>query len=130
MGKAAELLKQYVDLREEISAEALAQQVAHSQADKKVADIQHEIEFGQPDVCTMVHIFKDLQATLRERRTVKDEIHVLNCTLQLMGNKTDKLVKAANGEINRHYTPRVLTDLDFSNAKVLLKSRKSLILAA
>lgn len=127
MGKAAELLEQYVNLRQEIESEAQAQQRQHSQADKKLADLLHEVEFGQPDACTMVHIFKDMQATLKERRTVKDEIHVLNSTLQLMNGKTAKLVKAANGETPRMYTPRVLTDLDFGSPKALLASRKKII---
>ena len=130
MKRAEELFQNYKDLREQAAALNTELYERQSYLDKKIVDLEHEIELGHPDACTMVQIYKDLQATLRERRTIKDEIGCTEAVLSLMAKKTPNVDSRFDGTRVRMYAPRVLKDLDFTDAKVLLQSRKKIIQAA
>lgn len=84
-----------------------------SNFDKQVSDIHHYIEFGKFNAYEGWKAFSMLQAVLRGRRMVKDEINIL----QEIGKSkccTDSLrsIEKTIGELDtRIYKPRVLTEL-------------------
>ena len=127
MKDATELVDRFKALRDDAAALNTALHEKQSFLDKKVVDLNHEIEFSKPDACTMVHIFKDLQDTFQQRRTLKNEIEVVCGVIALMGKKTSKLELLALGEVDKKYKVRVMTELDFTSPTSLYASRRKLI---
>lgn len=94
------------------SNEDLATQLGDYNA--QVVDILHYIEFSHLDACNGYLIFKKLQDTLIARRTVKEQIEIIN-KLENCGLIVEKINAANNQakktlEESRSYCPR--TDID------------------
>ncbi len=118
------LLESYIKMKNVVDERLIILQQEHSNCDKKIVDIEHEIEFGNYDTFSMVKVFKDLKETLEKRRILKTEISKFQ-QLRIIFKEYKQITKSCKGFDNRKYKPRIL-NLDFSNPKSLLKSRKIL----
>lgn len=84
-----------------------------SNLDKQISDILHFLEFNTFSACEGYKLCKALKELRLKRREVKNEleiINILNChTCNNIANGNTN--KAISGISNKHYTPRVLTEL-------------------
>lgn len=92
-------------------------------------DLLHEIELSKLSIGERSRIFSQLEKVLKERRTIKDKIDLIN-TIKPYTNKyimkgifaeTDTTIKnietLKRNQENRQYTPRVLKDLKCAKKK-------------
>ena len=119
------MMEQYENMKSVCEEQLIKLQSEHSKTDKKIVDIQHEIEFGNYDAFTMINVFKDLKNTLKIRRTVKKEITKLH-NFKIIFKDHKYISKSCEGLEKRKYNPRILK-LDFTDNKTLIRSRKMLL---
>ena len=119
-----EMLNSYNEMKEICDSRIPFLCSEQSKADKRIVDIQHEIEFGNYDACSMVMVFKDLKETLEVRRKLKNEIQRLQQFSTIFKN-SKHINNSSSGLDGRKYNPRTLK-LDFTNSSTLLRSRKLL----
>lgn len=84
-----------------------------SDIDKEIVDIQHYIELFELNEGDGYKAYKMLQARLKERREVKNEIFIVGLILSMnmkMQNP-ENIIKSIKGLDNRKYDPRILKEL-------------------
>ena len=104
MSIAQEILSRRNELNEKLS-----------NAEKEVVDVQHYIELRTLNAYEGYKAFKMLQDVLLRRRRIKDEIQITDALMIL-----DENIRSLN---NRHYTPRILDQLDYAD-KPNMRRRK------
>lgn len=105
MSIAQELLNRRNELNEKLS-----------DVEKAVVDAQHYIELRQLNAYEGYKAFKMFQDILLRRRRIKDEMLIVD-TLVILKNQVESLG-------DRHYTPRILQELDYNKKPVARRSKK------
>lgn len=84
-----------------------------SEVDKEITDINHYIEFGKFNAYQGWLAFNMLRQRLKKRRTIKDELLVLQQLgeCKITSDMMIDIKKAVTELGNRKYAPRVLTQL-------------------
>ena len=107
-----EKIKLLTELREMITSEG-GYSEEMSQADLKVTDILHYIEFTDLDVRRGYKVYKMLQKVLRERRKVKNRQAVSDLlkTHGISLKNVESVIQKMNKINHPHYTPRIMNEL-------------------
>lgn len=92
-------------------------------------DLLHEIELSDLNIGERASIYKKLKAVLKERRTIKDKLELIN-TIKPYASKfitkgicgeteaTIRNIETLKGnQENRQYTPRIIKDLKCAKKK-------------
>lgn len=84
-----------------------------SKVDQELSDINHYIEFCDLNAAQGYKAYKMIKNKRIKRRTIKNELDVLNIILnkKLSETVTDEIQKAVRGMDNRGYKPRVVHEL-------------------
>ena len=79
-----------------------------SEVDRKICDVLHYIEFNKLNACDGYKAYKMIREYRLERRTIKDEIEMLD---DVYNNITKLIEESINRLSNRKYKPRELPEL-------------------
>lgn len=79
-----------------------------SEVDRKICDVLHYIEFNKLNACDGYKTYKMIREYRLERRTIKDEIEMLD---DVYNNITKLIEESINRLSNRKYKPRELPEL-------------------
>lgn len=84
-----------------------------SVVDKEICDILHYIEFCNLNAAQGYKAYKMLKERRIKRRSIKNELNVLNIILskKISETATDEIAKAIAGMDKRRYEPRVMHEL-------------------
>ena len=84
-----------------------------STVDKETCDILHYIEFCNLNAAQGYKAYKMLKERRIRRRSIKNELHVLDIILgkKISETATDEIQKAVEGMDKRKYEPRVMEEL-------------------
>lgn len=84
-----------------------------SKVDKELCDINHYIEFCNLNAAQGYKAYKMIKERRILRRTIKNELDVLNTILgkKISETATDEIMKAVKGMDKRMYEPRVMQEL-------------------
>lgn len=84
-----------------------------SDIDKEIVDIQHYIELFELNEGDGYKAYKMLQARLKERREVKNEIFIVGpiLSMNMKMQNPENIIKSIKGLDNRKYDPRILKEL-------------------
>lgn len=80
--------------------------------DKKLIDLTHYIEFTELNACEGYKAYKLMHEITKQRREVKNELATIqSLTTLIPAQKVSSFNRYINKQSNKHYTPRILTEL-------------------
>lgn len=96
-----------------------------SEADRKISDIEHYLEFYTFNACDGYKLAKGLKEILMERRKIKNQFKIIEalenstCSEMMSGIASVKMNQAIKGDYD--YAPRVLKGMFKGKEKIVLK---------
>lgn len=80
--------------------------------DKKLIDLTHYIEFTELNACEGYKAYKLMHEITKQRREVKNELATIqSLTAHIPVQKVSSFNRYITKQNNKHYTPRILTEL-------------------
>lgn len=89
-----------------------------SRLDSVICDIHHSLEFGVNKITDTNKLIKLLKQTLKDRRVIKNEIHIMQQTKTTFSINSDRIrshLEKVETKITteKKYTPRQLPELNY-----------------